>query len=167
MEALLIHCLHTNFCLMKVSTRFLSASPPILLGCCSYFGFPKLLLQKMGLLDMCLFHCVHFSRLSTVLQLLPLHVGTVAFLVAIAISNSELHHNGFIECSSLGALAQLVGAKGFRSQALPGSADIYVDSHLFGTSGHFPYILIYQPMYYSFYLLENVFVILDVAASLA
>jgi hypothetical protein len=25
----LIHCLHTNFCLMKVSTRFLSASPPI------------------------------------------------------------------------------------------------------------------------------------------
>ena len=29
MEALLIHCLHTNFCLMKVSTRFLSASPPI------------------------------------------------------------------------------------------------------------------------------------------
>jgi len=92
-EALLIHCLHTNFCLMKVSTRFLSASPPILLGCCSYFGFPKLLLQKMGLLDMCLFHCVHFSRLSTVLQLLPLHVGTVAFLVAT--SNSE-HHNGFI-----------------------------------------------------------------------
>ena len=128
MEALLIHCLHTNFCLMKVSTRFLSASPPIYWAAAHILASPNCSSKRWGYLI-----CVYFIAYILLGSLLfsnfypftqePWHSWLQHPTVNTTMDLYSAHL--FI---ALGALTQLVGAKGFRSQALPGSADIYVDS---------------------------------------